>query len=40
MMGKYKKKLEDDIRCPLEYGLYLVENGAALQICNCEEHEI
>ena len=20
-MGKYKKKLEDDIRCPLEYGL-------------------
>ena len=21
MMGKYKKKLEDDIRCPLEYGL-------------------
>lgn len=22
-MGKYKKKLEDDIRCPLEYGLAL-----------------
>lgn len=22
-MGKYKKKLEDDIRCPLEYGLSL-----------------
>ena len=21
MMGKYKKKLEDDIRGPLEYGL-------------------
>ena len=21
MMGKYKKKLEEDIRCPLEYGL-------------------
>ena len=20
-MAKYKKKLEDDIRCPLEYGL-------------------
>lgn len=20
--------------------LYLVENGTALQICNCEEHEI
>ena len=23
MMGKYKKKLDDDIRCPLEYGLTL-----------------
>lgn len=22
-MGKYKKKLDDDIRCPLEYGLML-----------------
>lgn len=22
-MAKYKKKLEDDIRCPLEYGLTL-----------------
>ena len=22
-MGKYKKKLDDDIRCPLEYGLTL-----------------
>lgn len=21
MMGKYKKKLEDDIRCPFEYDL-------------------
>lgn len=41
MMGKYKKKLEDDIRCPLEYGLAIFGgNGAALQICNCEEHEI
>lgn len=22
-MAKYKKKIEDDIRCPLEYGLTL-----------------
>ena len=22
-MAKYKKKLDDDIRCPLEYGLML-----------------
>ena len=57
-MAKYQKKLEEDIRCPLEYGLTIVlddtempedknnvpfyqkhgfslmENGAAIQICN------
>ena len=56
-MAKYQKKLEEDIRCPLEYGLKrvlddtemkeknnvpfyqkhgfsLMENGAAIQICN------
>ena len=27
MMGKYKKKLEEDIRCPLEYESESVDGG-------------
>ncbi|MFR7383211.1 MAG: hypothetical protein ACLUTO_00930 [Anaerostipes sp.] len=26
-MAKYQKKLEEDIRCPLEYGLAILEES-------------
>lgn len=33
-MAKYKKKLEDDIRCPLEYGLTIFGGKWKLEIKN------